>query len=441
MHNEAVTPEAIAALVRGDRVHSRVYTDPAIFAAEREALFGRVWLYLCHESQIRAPGDFITATLAGTPVIVARQRQGGIAALVNRCSHRGAQVCQVASGNAARFRCPYHGWTYAGDGRLVGVPLKAGYPADFDPGELGLAPVPRVAAYRGFVFGSLAAAGPDLPAFLGPMVSAIDDMVDRAPDGEVELAGGVHKHAFRANWKLQMENLQDYAHPAFAHESSNAAARPDERGGAGKLGGELEEDDIMAANAGSDMAWMEQAGTAAFPGGHSYIGALPLKHPTPPEAEAAYHRALVARHGERRTAEILAVQRHVAIVYPNLAFQSALQQIKVIQPIAADLTEVYVYCFRLKGAPAAYHRAAVTFVNTANSPASLILTDDLAIYDRAQQAMAAAPGWVRLGCGLGRDVPDNRGGVMGPGYSEAAMRNQFATWAAYLAGGKLPLAA
>jgi phenylpropionate dioxygenase-like ring-hydroxylating dioxygenase large terminal subunit len=425
----------IGALVRGDRVHSRVYTDPAIFAEEHERLFKRVWLYLCHESQIPAAGDFVRARIAGVPVLVVRQADGSVKALVNRCSHRGAEVCQHESGRAQRFRCPYHGWTYAADGRLVGVPMKAAYGPDFALGELGLKPIARVEAYRGFVFGSLAADGPGLMEYVGTMASAIDDMVDRAPDGAVAAVGGVHRHAFHANWKLQMENLQDYVHPGFAHESSNAAARPNEHERV-----ELDEDDVMAANKAADTAWMEQAGVAAFPGGHSYIGALPLQQPMPPEAERAYLAALRARHGEARTNEILAVQRHVAIVYPTTAFQSALQQVKVIVPVRVDYTEVYVYCFRLNGAPAEYHRAAVTFVNAANSPASLILTDDLAIYERAQRAMSEAPGWLRFGCGIPRDVADNRGGMKGPGYSELAMRNQFATWREYMAG-RMPQAA
>lgn len=423
----------LSALVDGERVHSRVYTDPAIFAWEQERLFKRVWLYLGHESQLKAPGDFVQARLAGVPVLVVRQQDGGVKALVNRCAHRGAQVCQAESGRAPRFRCPYHGWTYAADGRLVGVPLKSGYAPEFDLADpaLSLQPIPRLASYRGFIFGSLAADGPSLAEFLGTIgASAIDDMVDRAPDGEVEVAGGLHRHAFHGNWKLQMENLQDYAHPAFAHESSNAAARPYDRDRV-----ELDEDDIMAANKGADLAWMEKAGVAAYPGGHSYIGALPHEQPMPPEAIAAYRKSLVARHGEARANEILSVQRHVAIVYPTLAFQSALQQIKVIVPVRVDYTEVYVHCFRLKGAPPEYHRAAVTFVNAANAPASLILTDDLAIYDRAQRSMTEAPGWLRFGCGIGRDVPDNLGGMKGPGYSELAMRNQFATWRDYLSGG------
>ena len=110
-------------LVRGDTVHTRVYTDPAIFALEQERLFGRVWLYLCHESQLPNPGDFVATSLAGTPVIVVRQKEGAIAALINRCSHRGSRVCLSAAGTTQRFRCPYHGWTYGIDGRLMGVPL------------------------------------------------------------------------------------------------------------------------------------------------------------------------------------------------------------------------------------------------------------------------------------------------------------------------------
>ena len=137
-------PLDLAELVREDRVHSRVYTDPAIFAWERERLFARVWLYLCHESQIRAAGDFLKAALAGVPVLSVRQEDGRIAALINRCAHRGAEVCQHESGRALRFRCPYHGWTYAADGRLVGVPMRAGYAAGFDLGEPGLKPVARL---------------------------------------------------------------------------------------------------------------------------------------------------------------------------------------------------------------------------------------------------------------------------------------------------------
>src|SRR5260370_34968156 len=85
--------------------------------------------------------------------------------------------------------------------------------------------VPRVASYRGFVFGSLAAHGPSLEEYLGFMTTSFDDMVDRAPDGELEVAGGVFKHTYRGNWKLYLENLYDAAHPLFVHQSSIDAAQ------------------------------------------------------------------------------------------------------------------------------------------------------------------------------------------------------------------------
>lgn len=416
--------------IDGERVHSRAYTDAAVFALERERLFGRAWLYLAHESQLREAGDFVTARLADVPVLLTRHTDGTIRGSINKCAHRGAQVCQHAAGRQRRFTCPYHGWTFGTDGRLLAVPMRAGYDAlDLDDPRLSLAPVPRLAAYRGFVFGSLAAEGPDLAAWLGPIASALDDMVDRAPGGELEMAGGVHRHSYRANWKLQIENLQDFAHPIFAHESSNAAPAKREADRA-----ELRADDVMAGNAGASFEFIERAGVSAFPGGHSFIGGLPIPQPIPPAAEAAYRAALEARHGAKRAAEILAISRHQAIVYPSLAVQAQFQQLKVIRPVRADYTEIDVYCFRMKGAPPEYHRAAVTFVNAANAPASPILTDDLAIYERAQAAMTASPGWLWFGCGAGRDAPDNRGGLHGPGSSELAMRNQFRAWGDYLFG-------
>jgi len=193
----------------------------------------------------------------------------------------------------------------------------------------------------------------------------------------------------------------------------------------------MRQDDIMAAN-GADNAYITNAGVTAYPGGHSFIGGLPVENTASPEGEAAYRAALVARHGEQRTNEILAINRHVQIIYPTVAFQSIFQQIKVIEPLAPGLTEVTVWCFRLKGAPPEYHRAAVKFVNAANSPASLILTDDLSIYERMQVNMLERPDWIMLNNGFGRDVPGNQGGWHGSGYSEMPMRNQFATWRAYL---------
>src|SRR5262249_32812054 len=147
-----------AALAEERRVHRRVYADPAIFELEMRRIFGRAWLYAGHESQVPAPGDFVTTTLAREPVIMLRDQEGGIRVLSNRCAHRGAIVAPERCGHAKTLRCAYHGWTYRLDGTLQSIPRAADY-ADtgFDRAgvESGLKPLPRVAAYRGFVFANL----------------------------------------------------------------------------------------------------------------------------------------------------------------------------------------------------------------------------------------------------------------------------------------------
>ena len=174
-------------LVQPDRVHRSVYADPAIFALEMERIFGRAWLVLGHESQVKAPGDYFTTRMGREPVIVARQDDGSVRVLVNRCMHRGSMVCAESRGNVERFVCPYHGWSYDRGGALRAVPFASGYgEKDFQKG-LALRAVPRVSLYRGFIFASLAAEGPDLETFLGPAKSSFDDFVDRAPGGELSL--------------------------------------------------------------------------------------------------------------------------------------------------------------------------------------------------------------------------------------------------------------
>src|SRR5207247_4752467 len=193
-----LSADDIARLVEPDRVHRAVYTYPQVFDLEMERLFGRAWLLLGHESQVPTPGDFFTTRMAREPVIVARHTAGSARALINRCAHRGTTVCDAPSGTTRQFVCPYHGWTYGTDGALAVVPFAEGYdPPAAGRRDLGVARVPRVDAYRGFIFASLADDGPSLLAFLGHLRTSFDDLVDRAPSGQVEVAGGVFKHTYR----------------------------------------------------------------------------------------------------------------------------------------------------------------------------------------------------------------------------------------------------
>ena len=145
---------------------SSIYTDPAIFTAEMTHIFGAVWVFLAHESQIPKNDDFLTAKLGLRPIIVLRDSEGKVRALYNRCTHRGTTFCRLDKGSANVFRCPYHGWTFNNDGTLRNVPWPDGYAYDFKDPKFNVAQMPRVEIYRGFIFGTLNMDAPPLDEYL-----------------------------------------------------------------------------------------------------------------------------------------------------------------------------------------------------------------------------------------------------------------------------------
>jgi phenylpropionate dioxygenase-like ring-hydroxylating dioxygenase large terminal subunit len=429
----------LANLVQPGRVHRRVYTDPSIFELEMQRIFGVAWVYLGHESQIRKAGDYFATYLGRKPVVLVRDAEGAIHVLHNQCAHRGALVVATETGNAPEFTCCYHGWTYHLNGKLKAIPLNHGYPSDFDPANprMSMQRASRVESYRGFIFASEATEGPSLLDWLGPMKTSLDDLVDRAPDGEIEVAGGTFKHAYDANWKVYFENLCDAAHPLFVHRSSIDAAQQQSDDVFSDGSGEIAIRQ-MRQNGAPYSFWESQVGIWTYPNGHSYLGdyhddaklVAALKDPVFKQ----YIDAMERKRGAAETRRIMEVRRWNSNIYPNVSLMSQFQQLRIVRPISVNRTVVQTYNFRLKGAPEEMFRNTISFANIVNGTGSLVLTDDLEIYNRLDMGMSSeGTEWLQIGRGYQSDVSESDGGRRGKNStSEVYIRNMFEAWLALM---------
>src|SRR6478735_5443799 len=163
--------------VRRGMIPAHVYADPEIFAAERDRLFTRSWVFLAHESEIPDPGDYVVRRVLADSFIVARDEAGVVRVMFNMCLHRGMQVCRAELGNASHFRCPYHAWTYRNDGRLAGLPFHEeayGGEDGFARAGQSLLPAPSMGTHNGLIFISLDPDAPALADYLGDFAFYLD---------------------------------------------------------------------------------------------------------------------------------------------------------------------------------------------------------------------------------------------------------------------------
>ena len=400
-------------LIEPDRVHGSLYTDPSIYEAELQRIWNTTWVYVGHVSELPKPGDYVRKTLGRQPVIMTRDKQGEIHLLLNRCTHRGAQVCDAERGNSSALRCPYHGWTFANTGKLLGYPFNAGYGGTALKAELGLGRVTRVEEYRGFVFGSMASDGPTLAEHLGGAAETIDRLCSLSPAGEVELSAGWLKHRVHANWKMLLENETDGYHPQFTHASIFEVASsgiPALYGGdtsavCRDLGHGHTENDLRPAfrAIGQPLGWFG----------------------TTPERLPDYVSAVRAAHGERAEEILIDGSPHV-MIFPNLFIAEI--QMFVLDPVAVDETVMHCTAIQFKDAPDINRRLLQQAIGSIG-PAGFLLADDGEMYERAQRGLAASePEWLVLKRGLHRERLDERGYTIADNTDELPQR---AIWRHY----------
>jgi phenylpropionate dioxygenase-like ring-hydroxylating dioxygenase large terminal subunit len=200
------------------KLDRRIFSDQAVYDDEMEKIFRRAWLMIGHESLVPESDDFFHTYMGEDPVILTRDEQGRLHALLNMCRHRGNRVVRCDDGNAKRFLCTYHGWTYRNDGALEHVPGECeAYYGALDKTSLGLIEA-RVETYTGIVFATWDRDAPSLDAYLGDARWYLDTAFNRR-DGGTQALGPI-KWLEPVNWKTLVDNCSDNYHVPTTHLSS-----------------------------------------------------------------------------------------------------------------------------------------------------------------------------------------------------------------------------
>jgi phenylpropionate dioxygenase-like ring-hydroxylating dioxygenase large terminal subunit len=418
--------------VKEDRVHSRIFTDPAVFEDELRNIFYCNWVYLGHEDEVAHAGDYKLKWIGRQSVIMSRDEDGAVHALMNRCRHRGNAVCSTEQGNASFFRCQYHGWTYRNSGELVGVTFPDGYPGDFDKSRLGLSPVPRLASYRGLVFASLAPEGPTLEEYLGHALEIIDLAVQGSPTGKLRLGAGVHKTVFRGNWKYV--GMDGY-HVNFTHASIKRLNKRKE----------VHEREVV----GADNAFSDSSANRTVDMGNGHVrldttlnASISYEDAIAPSLQSPGGRewieSLEAAYGPDRVRDIVVITSDPHLgVFPNL--QMINSQIRVIRPLAPDLTEVYIYPTTLDGVPDEINETRLRNHEWFYGPSGFGQPDDGEMVERNQLGLQAeVDPWILLSRGLHRQKQLPDGTIVGHISDEVTQRGQMRAWLAAMVAGSAP---
>jgi len=407
-------------LVQDERVHRKIYTEAEVFEAEMERIFESTWVFVGHESEVAAAGDYKTVTIGTQPAIMTRDEDGGVHLLMNRCMHRGSTICQEQRGNSSYFRCWYHGWTYTNRGELVGLPYAGGYSKSFDRSRFSLVRA-KVGIYRGLVFASLNPEVPEITEHLARAKYYIDLFMDLSPEGEVDARCGIHKYGYDGNWKFQMENGVDGYHPNFVHQSFFEVQGK-------KLGRK-----VMKLFTEASAYQSKDLGN-----GHSILDMAPqrkshrpvnniLRGSTSKASTELYVDSLVHRYGEERTSEILGDSNVNLAVFPNLLIIGI--QFRNVIPVSINRTDVYLTPTTLKGVPeeinVARLRAHEGFYGSSGGGAP----DDVEMFNRCTAGLRVKGAeWLELSRGIEREHSAGDGSIAAHISDELPQRAFYRQW-------------
>jgi len=188
-----------------------LYFDLEFFEAEKNAFLRAAPQVVCHESEIAEPGEWRSLEYLDESVIVIRGDDRTVRAFANVCRHRGSRLVDGTGGCARVLTCPYHAWSYARDGRLVGVPHRSEYPG-LRTEDHGLVPV-ALEKWHGFLFVTLEPGAPSVAEMMAPYA----DEVALYKFEELRAIGRVTLRPRPLNWKTIADNYSDHLHIAVGH--------------------------------------------------------------------------------------------------------------------------------------------------------------------------------------------------------------------------------
>ncbi|HWM18959.1 MAG TPA: Rieske 2Fe-2S domain-containing protein [Ilumatobacteraceae bacterium] len=406
-------------LMQPGRVNGLAYTDPAVFEAELERIFTSGWVFVGHESEVPAAGDFVTRRLGLDPVIMVRDRGGDVHVMANRCSHRGVTLCQHASGNTGSFACIFHGWTYGLDGALRGVPQPGGMCSDRE--TLGLNRPGQVASYRGFVFANASGDAGSLDEHLGPGgIELLDWACDLSPVGELQISAGWLGQRVSSNWKMWAESDLDGYHLGRLHASLWRVV-PGSQYEAAVLAGE---NVVTATTRDRGRGHVELEFWRGYDRQLAWLGVERGQ-------VADYCEALIARHGSDRAEELLWQGPPHALIFPNLFLGE--MNLAIIDPLAPGLTVHHHTPLLLGGVSPEFNRRVLRQSEAAMGPAGFLLPDDATAAERMQIAFGHSGGWMDLSRGMDREQVDARGDRIGHVSDEVTTRGFWRHWAELMA--------
>lgn len=384
-------------LVQDGRIHGSVYTSQAVFDDEIDKIFHRGWSFVAHESEIPSPGDFVTRRIGSQSLIAVRDKQGELRVYYNRCPHRGAALCQATQGKQSRIVCPYHGWTFALDGKLIGLPGEEAYPSDFSRAEAGLSAVARMESYGGFVFVNLIPNGIALKDHLGRATDLIDALLGLSPTGRISLTAGWMRHKMRANWKMIVENQVDGYHAQMVHGSLLKANQTFATVRDRKSTSPTRVRDFGLGHTDIDHpSDYRAAGDRLF----RWTGGIA------PEQLPIYVDAMNEAYGKEDARRRMIDGPPHSMLFPNISL--AEMNIMVIEPVAPGLSLQYTCPVFLEGADDLNART-LRRCEGAMGPAGFLIADDAEIGELTQAGVAnLEPEWIILSRGMEQEeVLDN----------------------------------